>query len=150
MDRNGLRPARYKVTRDGLVVCGSEVGLVQLPLSDVVEAGRVGPGEMIAVDTERRQFLRNEEIKRRLARARPYTQWVDGNVRRVEPHSGKGGPPAAAGEELSRLQVLHGYTREELKLVLSPMAEEGKEPTGSMGDDSPPSVLTDRQRLLYS
>jgi glutamate synthase domain-containing protein 2/glutamate synthase domain-containing protein 1/glutamate synthase domain-containing protein 3 len=150
MDRNGLRPARYKVTRDGLVVCGSEVGIVQLPLSDVVEAGRVGPGEMIAVDTERRQFLRNEEIKRRLSRARPYTQWVDGNVRRVEAHSGKSGPPAASGEDLARLQVLHGYTREELKLVLSPMAEEGKEPTGSMGDDSPPSVLTDHQRLLYS
>src|SRR5688572_22415921 len=88
MDRNGLRPARYKVTRDGLVVCGSEVGILDLPLSEVIEAGRVGPGEMIAVDTERRQFLRNEEIKRRLSRARPYTQWVEGNVRRVEAHAG--------------------------------------------------------------
>ncbi|MSR21628.1 MAG: glutamate synthase large subunit [Gemmatimonadetes bacterium] len=149
MDRNGLRPARYKVTRDGLVVCGSEVGILDLPLSDVVEAGRVGPGEMIAVDTERRQFLRNEEIKRRLARARPYAQWVERNVRRVETHSGVG-RPTALGAELSALQVLHGYTREELKLVLTPMAEEGKEPTGSMGDDSPPSVLTEHQRLLYS
>jgi glutamate synthase domain-containing protein 2/glutamate synthase domain-containing protein 1/glutamate synthase domain-containing protein 3 len=147
MDRNGLRPARYKVTRDGLVVCGSEVGILDLPLSEVVEAGRVGPGEMIAVDTERRQFLRNEEIKRRLARARPYTQWVEGNVRRVEAAQGR---PTPLGGELSVLQVLHGYTREELKLVLSPMAEEGKEPTGSMGDDTPPSVLTDHQRLLYS
>jgi glutamate synthase domain-containing protein 2/glutamate synthase domain-containing protein 1/glutamate synthase domain-containing protein 3 len=149
MDRNGLRPARYKVTRDGLVVCGSEVGILDLPLTDVVEAGRVGPGEMIAVDTERRQFLRNEEIKRRLARARPYTQWVEGNVRRVDAHSGAGRPTPSAAE-LSALQVLHGYTREELKLVLTPMAEEGKEPTGSMGDDSPPSVLTGHQRLLYS
>jgi len=150
MDRNGLRPARYKVTRDGLVVCGSEVGIVSLPLTDVIEAGRVGPGEMIAVDTERRQFLRNEEIKRRLSRARPYAQWVESNVRRVETHSGDGRHGAVADAELSALQVLHGYTREELKLVLTPMAEEGKEPTGSMGDDSPPSVLTDHQRLLYS
>ncbi|MBM4184664.1 MAG: glutamate synthase large subunit [Gemmatimonadetes bacterium] len=150
MDRNGLRPARYKVTRDGLVVCGSEVGIVGLPLSDVVEAGRVGPGEMIAVDTERRQFLRNEEIKRRLSRARPYTQWVEGNVRRVETQAGAGRPSSVAEAELSALQVLHGYTREELKLVLTPMAEEGKEPTGSMGDDSPPSVLTEHQRLLYT
>ncbi len=149
MDRNGLRPARYKVTRDGLVVCGSEVGIVDLKLSDVIEAGRVGPGEMIAVDTERRQFLRNEEIKRRLSRARPYVQWVEGNVRRVETHAGAG-RPSMSGAELSALQVLHGYTREELKLVLTPMAEEGKEPTGSMGDDSPPSVLTDHPRLLYS
>ncbi|MEQ1856833.1 MAG: glutamate synthase large subunit [Longimicrobiales bacterium] len=149
MDRNGLRPARYKVTRDGLVVCGSEVGIIDMKLSDVVEAGRVGPGEMIAVDTERRQFLRNEEIKRRLSRARPYTQWVESNVRRVEVHSGAG-RPSTIGEELSTLQVLHGYTREELKLVLTPMAEEGKEPTGSMGDDSPPSVLTEHQRLLYT
>ena len=149
MDRNGLRPARYKVTRDGLVVCGSEVGIVDLPLSDVVEAGRVGPGEMIAVDTERRQFLRNEEIKRRLSRARPYTQWVESNVHRVEAHAGPG-HPCVSGAELSALQVLHGYTREELKLVLTPMAEEGKEPTGSMGDDSPASVLTDHSRLLYT
>jgi glutamate synthase domain-containing protein 2/glutamate synthase domain-containing protein 1/glutamate synthase domain-containing protein 3 len=150
MDRNGLRPARYKVTRDGLVVCGSEVGILDLPLSEVVEAGRVGPGEMIAVDTERRQFLRNEEIKRRLSRARPYTQWVEGNVRRVETHAGAGGSAALSGADLGALQVLHGYTREELKLVLSPMAEEGKEPTRSMGDDSPASVLTDHQRLLYT
>ncbi len=151
MDRNGLRPARYKVTSDGLVVMASEVGLLDLPLSEVVEAGRVGPGEMIAVDTRTRQFLRNDEIKRRLARAKPYSQWVEGNLRHLDASRSSGDLPASIeGEALASLQILHGYTREELKQVVGPMASDGKEPTGSMGDDTPLSALTDGSRLLYT
>jgi glutamate synthase (NADPH/NADH) large chain/glutamate synthase (ferredoxin) len=147
MDRNGLRPARYQVTRDGLVIMGSEVGTLDLPMSDIVESGRIGPGEMIAVDTSTGQFLDNLKIKDRLAATRPYSQWVEGNLR----HLGSGdAAPAALDRDLSKIQVLHGYTREEIKQVLAPMAAEGKEPTGSMGDDTPPSVLTDHHRPLYT
>ncbi len=152
MDRNGLRPARYKVTKDGLVVMASEVGLLDIPHQDVVEAGRVGPGEMIAVDTSERRFLRNEEIKERLSRARPYAQWVEGNLSHLEAvrPADHAAVPKLGGTDLTQAQVLHGYTREEIKQVITPMAAEGKEPTGSMGDDTPLSALTDNQRLLYT
>jgi glutamate synthase (ferredoxin) len=152
MDRNGLRPARYKVTKDGLVVMASEVGLLDLPLQDVVESGRLGPGEMIAVDTAAKRFLHNDEIKARLASARPYAQWVAGNLAHLDAvrPSDHDAVPELAGSDLSAMQILHGYTREEIKQVITPMAAEGKEPTGSMGDDTPLSVLTDHQRLLYA
>ncbi|HSH76250.1 MAG TPA: glutamate synthase large subunit, partial [Longimicrobiales bacterium] len=151
MDRNGLRPARYKVTSDGLVVMGSEVGLLDLDLSEVVESGRVGPGEMIAVDTAERRFLRSDEVKKRLAGARPYIQWVEGNLRHLDGSKAVDADVTRMEDtELAALQVLHGYTREEVKLVLTDMAAEGKEPTGSMGDDTPLSAFADGQRLLYS
>jgi glutamate synthase domain-containing protein 2/glutamate synthase domain-containing protein 1/glutamate synthase domain-containing protein 3 len=149
MDRNGLRPARYQVTADGIVVMGSEVGTLDLHLSEVVESGRVGPGEMIAVDTERGVFLHNEEIKERLAGLKPYSQWVEGNMRHLG-SSGTGVTTPRPVGDLANVQVLHGYTREEIKQVIGPMATEGKEPTGSMGDDTAPSVLTDMQRSLYT
>jgi glutamate synthase (NADPH/NADH) large chain/glutamate synthase (ferredoxin) len=152
MDRNGLRPARYKVTADGLVVMASEVGLLDIDLKDVVESGRVGPGEMIAVDTAERRFLRDDEIKGRLCCARPYAQWVEGNLSHHEPvrQADRDAVSKVTGTELAAAQVLHGYTREEIKQVITPMAAEGKEPTGSMGDDTPLSALTDNQRLLYT
>ena len=154
MDRNGLRPARYKVTVDGLVVLGSEVGILELAPDEVVESGRVGPGEMIAVDTARRTFLTNDEIKAELARRAPYAEWVAQNLTHVPrlPNA-EGRVEAAAApsaDELSRLHVLHGYTREEISLVLEPMVTGGKEPVGSMGDDTPLSALSGPGRLLYT
>ncbi|MGD8729181.1 MAG: glutamate synthase large subunit, partial [Gemmatimonadota bacterium] len=149
MDRNGLRPARYQVTNDGLVIMGSEVGTLDLQLSDVVESGRVGPGEMIAVDTASGRLLDNEQVKERLAGLRPYSQWVEGNLRHLDDTAGEDSPSEPT-DDLARVQVLHGYTREELKQVISPMATNGKEPTGSMGDDTPPSALTDHERPLYT
>jgi glutamate synthase domain-containing protein 2/glutamate synthase domain-containing protein 1/glutamate synthase domain-containing protein 3 len=148
MDRNGLRPARYQVMKDGLVVMGSEVGMLDLHLSDVVESGRIGPGEMIAVDTATGQLLHNDTIKERLATRRPYGQWVEGNLRHLGRVDVDGAidPPTNLGD----LQILHGYTKEEIKQVIAPMAAEGKEPTGSMGDDTPPSALTDSGRSLYT
>ncbi len=155
MDRNGLRPARYKVTSDGLVVLGSEVGLLDLPAERVVESGRVGPGRMIAVDTVERRFVHNRDIKRRMARRHPYGEWLRRNLRHLDrPAYVEAADPAGGGalasEELERLQALHGYTREEIALVLQPMAEHGKEPVGSMGDDTPLSVLNGEARPLYS
>ena len=153
MDRNGLRPARYQVTRDGLVIMGSEVGFIDVAPQDIVESGRLGPGEMIVVDTARRRLLHNDRIKTEVASRRPYGEWVDrhlhhldGSLRRNNGHMRE----QADETEVQLLQQLHGYTHEELEYVIKPMAREGKEPTGSMGDDTPPSVLQDAPRLLYT
>jgi glutamate synthase (NADPH/NADH) large chain/glutamate synthase (ferredoxin) len=152
MDRNGLRPARYQVTSDGIVIMSSEVGLADLPLSEIVESGRVGPGEMIAVDTARRQFLHNDEIKAEMAGQRPYGEWVGENLHHLDalaldPNRYQG---ASDDPDLIRRQALHGYTQEEIGYVLTPMGRDGKEPTGSMGDDTPPSMLNGPSRLLYT
>ena len=152
MDRNGLRPARYQVTSDGLVIMSSEVGLLDIPLSEIVESGRIGPGEMIAVDGERQRFLRNDEIKGDFASRRPYGEWVSRNLHDLNSSLDREDgchPPQAVGN-VEQMQVLHGYTREEIRSVITPMVQQGKEPTGSMGDDTPPSILNDRQRLLYT
>ena len=152
MDRNGLRPARYQVTRDGVVVMSSEVGLIALDPAEIVESGRLGPGQMVAVDTVNHELLHNDEIKQRVSTRQPYAAWVDGNVSRIE----RDGALAAGamhdlGEgELMERQILNGYTKEELEFVVKPMALHGKEPTGSMGDDTPMSAMQDRPRLLYT
>ncbi len=145
LDRNGLRPARYTVTRDGLVVAASEVGVLPLAPGRVLERGRLGPGHMIVVDLEERALLHHPEIRRRLSARRPYHQWVQRLVR-VDP-SPKPRPPAD-----DRLHLLHhafGYTKEDLQRVLQAMAAEGKDAVGSMGDDTPPSALSSQPRLLY-
>ncbi len=168
LDRNGLRPARYQVTRDGLVVMASEVGLVELPPGEIVESGRLGPGQMVAVDTARKRLMHNDEIKREVSSRRPYGEWVRRNLHHlrratergdeedVDGARGNGRARGAlerahlAGADLPLLQRLHGYTHEELQFVLKPMAIDGKEATGSMGDDTPPSALQDDSRLLYT
>ena len=152
MDRNGLRPARYQVTRNGLVVMGSEVGLIELDQSEIIESGRLGPGQMVAVDVERHELLRNDDIKRRLSARRPYARWVNehmGRLDRAVTLSASSIPQPDEGELLTR-QILHGYSREEIEYVLKPMARQAKEPVGSMGDDTPLSVLHDPARPLYS
>ena len=150
MDRNGLRPARYQVTSDGLVIMGSEVGLVDTPFHEIVESGRIGPGEMIAIDNERGRFLHTEEIARELVEAQPYAQWVDRNLVHLmaDDRSGmRGGAPVS---DILAMEQLHGYTREEIETVIKPMARDGKEPVGSMGDDTPLSALQNEGRLLYT
>ena len=152
MDRNGLRPARYQVTRDGLVVMGSEVGLIELDQADIVESGRLGPGQMVAVDTERHELLRNDDIKQRVAGQMPYARWVRkhmGRIDRLASIDASKIPQPDEGELLTR-QILHGYSREEIEYVLKPMARQAKEPVGSMGDDTPLSVLHDPPRPLYT
>ena len=152
MDRNGLRPARYQVTSDRLVVMSSEVGMLGLSLKEIVESGRVGPGEMIAVDALERRFLRNDEIKLRLSMARPYGRWVQTNLQHLDSAQiiGDARAKIVVTPEIPRMQTLHGYTKEEIRNVLMPMARDGKEAVGSMGDDTPPSALNDEQRSLYS
>lgn len=154
LDRNGLRPARYVVTDDGLVLVASEVGVLPIPEDRIVEKGRLGPGTMLAVDVGRGELLRNEEIKQMVATRRPYAHWVRTYLRRG-PVEGSHGPSSASGDErgaeaLVRRQRAFGYTIEDVNVLLEPMASEGKEPTGSMGDDTPLSVFSQKPRSLYT
>ncbi|MBI2879136.1 MAG: glutamate synthase large subunit [Candidatus Rokubacteria bacterium] len=151
LDRNGLRPARYTLTEDGTLIMGSEVGLVDLDPSRVVRRGRLGPGQMIAVDTARGVLLENGEIKREFATREPYAKWLTRHLVRLDalvPEETNGASPLDP-ERLLRLQTAFGYTEEELKYVLRPMVAEKKEPVWSMGDDTPLAILSPRPRLLY-
>ena len=147
LDRNGLRPGRYTVTRDGLVVLASEAGVVDFEPSEVIEAGRLEGGKMLVLDTISGRIVRDEEVKRVLARRQPYRQWLDQGkvhlddlrpqqVARIEP------------AELARLHRAFGYTSEDLRLIMAPMARDGYEATGSMGDDTPLAALSARPKLL--
>ncbi len=153
LDRNGLRPARYKLTDDGIFSLGSEVGTIEFDDAHVVEKGRLGPGEMIAIDTARQELLRDAEIMQRLATAQPYGEWVDAHLRPLEslvsePVQEPEGPLDIL--TLTQKQIACGYSSEELDLVLKPMARSAYEGVGSMGDDSPLAVLSHQPRLLYS
>ena len=150
MDRNGLRPMRYSRTRDGLLFVGSETGMVPVAERDLVHCGRLGPGEMIAVDLAEGRLYGDLELKERLAAEQPYSQWV-GNIVHLD-------DPAEDGDEVQRMfdpgtlrtfQRAASYSIEDLELILQPMAEDGGEAVGSMGDDTPLAVLSDRYRGLH-
>ncbi len=148
LDRNGLRPARFWVTEDGLVVLASEVGVLDLDPATVVRKGRLQPGRMFLVDTEHGRIVDDEEIKSELAGQHPYDDWL---------HAGRihlGALPERehvvhTHSSVTRRQQTFGYTEEELRVILAPMARAGAEPIGSMGTDSPVAVLSDRPRLLF-
>jgi len=150
LDRNGLRPARYVVTTDGLVVLGSEVGVVEFPPERIARKGRLQPGRMFLVDTGAGRIITDNEIKSKIARQRPYRRWLEQN--RIELrglfNATRDEPPAP--DVLARRMRAFGYTREELKMVLIPMASHGQEPVGSMGTDTPLAVLSDRPTLLMN
>jgi glutamate synthase (ferredoxin) len=149
LDRNGLRPARYAVTEDGLVVMGSEAGMVELDAGRVVSKGRLGPGEMIAVDTARGALLTNDQIKEAVCARRPYGEWVQQNLMHLDDYIKSTSIETVHPEHnLPQQQAVFGYTREELQYVIKPMAAEGKEPVGSMGDDTALAVFERRRRLL--
>ena len=148
LDRNGLRPLRYVVTGDGLLIAGSEAGMVTIDEATVVEKGALGPGQIIAVDMKRGKLYRDKELKDKLARALPYAEWIE---KVVDLSSIMADVPEAAlysGEELRKRQIAAGYSLEELEQVLAPMAEDGKEMIASMGDDTPSAVLSGQYRPL--
>ncbi len=148
LDRNGLRPARYSITRDGFVVVASEAGVVELPGGEVIEKGRLGPGEAIVVDLENHEILKNWDIKQRVASQHPYGEWLKQNRKQLQPQPF---PEAAQmeAEALLRQQIAFGYTTEDVEMIIEEMASQGKEPTFCMGDDVPLAVLSDKPRLLY-
>lgn len=162
LDRNGLRPARYLQTDDGLIVAGSEAGAVPLDPARIVRKGKLGPGQMVVVDTARGEFLEDDALKARLAAEHPYHEWVKNTIaleelEEEERRTGDEGRrmndekpnPKSSVSTLPELQAAFGYTAEELTVVLRPMAETGSEPIGSMGDDTPPAAISDKPRPVY-
>jgi glutamate synthase domain-containing protein 2/glutamate synthase domain-containing protein 1/glutamate synthase domain-containing protein 3 len=150
LDRNGLRPSRYSVTKDGFVVMASETGVLEIEPENVAYNGRLEPGRMFLVDTSQGRIVDDEEIKEEMSTRKPYKAWLDANLTRLvdcPPPSGK-----TPQEELPLLtrQRMFGYTMEELRLILGEMAINGVEPLGSMGTDTPLAVLSDRSQLLYN
>jgi glutamate synthase (ferredoxin) len=148
LDRNGLRPARYSITRDGYIVVASEAGVVDLPESEIVEKGRLGPGQAIAVNLETHEILKNWDIKQRIATQKPYGQWLKQHRVTLEPQP-FGDTLQLEASALLRQQTAFGYTAEDVEMTIESMAIEAKEPTFCMGDDTPLAVLSDKPRLLY-
>ncbi|HLW46721.1 MAG TPA: glutamate synthase large subunit [bacterium] len=166
LDRNGLRPARYVVTDDGLVIVASEAGIVDVDPARIVEKGRLGPGRMLAVDTAGGRILTDAVIKGEAASGRPYADWLAQERVRPDVQGGTAATPGLAGgrplpslapaeppaaddaDGLVRRMALFGYTREEVQRILAPMLADAKDPVGSMGDDTPLAVLAARPRLV--
>jgi glutamate synthase (NADPH/NADH) large chain len=148
LDRNGLRPSRFWITKDGLVVLASEVGVLDFPADQIVRKGRLQPGKMFLVDIEEGRIIEDEEIKDSLARSAPYGKWLHDGIMKLSelpprehiiyPHS-----------SVVRRQRAFGYTEEELRILVTPMAKNGAEPLGSMGTDSPIAALSEKPRLLF-
>ncbi|NCQ24487.1 MAG: glutamate synthase large subunit [Roseovarius sp.] len=148
LDRNGLRPMRYVVTGDGLVIAGSEAGMVPIDEGSVKEKGALGPGQMLAVDMVEGRLYHDAQIKDKLAHAQPFGEWV-GKINELDDKLAVvSEAPIFTGAELRRRQIAAGYTIEELEQVLAPMAEDGKEAIASMGDDTPSAVLSRHYRPL--
>jgi len=152
MDRNGLRPMRYTITKDGLIIAGSETGMVKIDESTVVEKGRLGPGQMIAVDLATGKLFHDRALKDTLAAQNPYAQWVKVTTQLddlVKKASTSGEPADMARDEMRSRQLAFGLSMEDMEMILHPMVEDAKEAVGSMGDDSPIAVLSDRYRGLH-
>jgi glutamate synthase (ferredoxin) len=149
LDRNGLRPSRYYVTKDDLVVMASEVGVLDIPDADIVVKERLHPGRIFLVDTAKGRIVSDEEIKRELASAQPYARWLAEYLVNIEDLPEAPYLPAPSHETVTKRQQTFGYTQEDLRLLLAPMATNGEEAIGSMGTDTALAVLSDRSRLLY-
>jgi len=150
LDRNGLRPARYFVTRDDRIIMASEMGVLPVPEQDIVVKWRLQPGKMLLVDLDEGRLIPDEELKAQLARSHPYQEWLERTQIVLENL-----PPAPEAAPISNLslldrQQLFGYTQEDLKLLMTPMATTGEEPVGSMGNDTPISALSDRPKPLFT
>ena len=150
LDRNGLRPQRYWLAQDGTVVVASEAGVVALDEDDIIEKGRLGPGTLLAVDTEEGRLLRNDEIKRHYASLHPYRVWLEQfSIRPPGFASGELAARSWNGETLSRTQKAFGYSSEDYERIFAPMVYEAEIPVGSMGDDTPLAVLSEQPQQLY-
>ncbi|WP_127959643.1 glutamate synthase large subunit [Serratia microhaemolytica] len=153
LDRNGLRPARYVITKDKLITCASEVGIWDYQPDEVLEKGRVGPGELMVIDTRRGKILHSAETDNDLKSRHPYREWMEKNVKRLIPFEQLPDEQAGGRElddaTLASYQKQFGYSNEELDQVIRVLGEMGQEATGSMGDDTPMAVLSMRPRLIY-
>jgi glutamate synthase (NADPH) large chain len=149
LDRNGLRPSRYVVTSEGLVVLASEVGVIEFPPEQIVRKGRLRPGRMFLVDTEEGRIVEDNEIKGKIARQKPYRRWLENRIELrglFQPAQ----PTEVDADKLGQRLRAFGYTREDLQMLVGPMAANGQEPVGSMGTDTPLAVLSDQPKLLFN
>jgi glutamate synthase domain-containing protein 2/glutamate synthase domain-containing protein 1/glutamate synthase domain-containing protein 3 len=151
LDRNGLRPARWTITKDGLIILGSETGVLEVPPEQVERKGRLEPGRMFLIDLEEGRIVEDEELKDELCRLRPYGQWLKDRAVRLDelPVSPKPIGPITGSSLLLR-QKMFGYSQEDIKVLVAPMAQTGQEAVGSMGTDTPLAVLSEEPQLLFS
>jgi len=150
LDRNGLRPARYTITKDGFMVMASEAGVLDFADEDIVEKGALRPGEIIVADLKKQRVIKNTEIKTFYARRQPYRRWVEENKIILRGLFNDVTPVSPNVDNLLLRQKLFGYTREDLKMIINPMASKAHEPVGSMGSDTPLAVFSEKPQLLYS
>ena len=149
LDRNGLRPSRYIVTDDDLVVMGSECGCLPIPEERIVKKWRLQPGKMFLVDLEKGRIIDDKELKDTLASQKPYAEWIDRIRIKLDDLPAPAEKREPSREPLLDLQQAFGYTQEDVKFIMSPMAINGEEPIGSMGNDSPLAVLSNKNKTLY-
>jgi glutamate synthase (NADPH) large chain len=150
LDRNGLRPARWWVTRSGLVVLASEVGVLDIPPEDILQKGRLAPGKMFLVDTAQKRILYDNEVKASISRRKPYRRWVEANRIELKGLFQVSGPVRTERAELQEKHWVFGYTVEDIDMVITPMVEKAQEPISSMGNDQSLAVLSPRPQLLYT
>ena len=149
LDRNGLRPARYIITKNDTVIMSSEVGVLDIPPQDILRSGRLEPGKIFFIDTEKGRIIDDKEIKEEMSLKRNYSAWLKEGVVELDELSSVGGQHNRKCDILTDMKAF-GYTREDLKTVIKPMIETGNEPVGSMGNDTPHAVLSNKNQLIYS
>ena len=150
LDRNGLRPSRYTVTKDGFVIMSSETGVIEIDPKNVASHGRLEPGKMFLVDMNQGRIINDEEIKDEIVSRHPYKKWLDKNLVHLADIPPKKGPIKHKEDPLEKRQIVFGYTEEDLGIIIQPMSQLGKEPIGSMGNDSPIAILSEKPQLIYN
>ena len=150
LDRNGLRPSRYSVTKDGYVIMSSEIGVIEIAPENVEYHGRLEPGKMFLVNMNEGRIINDEEIKETIAKKHPYQKWLDKNLVYLKEIPYNDCPVFLNQETLEKRKVLFGYTQEDIKTIILPMANQAKEPIGSMGSDTPLALLSERPQLIYN
>ncbi len=150
LDRNGLRPARYIVTKDQKIIMASEAGVLDIDPSGISVSGRLEPGKIFYVDTQAGKIVSDKEIKKKTSDTKPYGKWLKDNMVELDRLPELPRKPRREKEDTITRMKAFGYTREDLKVIIKPMAEEGKEPTGSMGNDSPLAILSKKSQLFYN
>ena len=149
LDRNGLRPSRYYVTKDDLVIMASEAGVLDIPPENILRKGRLQPGRMFLVDTEEGRIVEDEEIKQQVVNERPYRQWLDEHLVHLNDLPAAPEVPVPDHDTLLQRQIAFGYTFEDQRIIMTPMARDGVEAIGSMGNDTPLAALSGKPRLLF-
>jgi CheY-like chemotaxis protein len=150
LDRNGLRPSRYVITKDDLMVMGSEVGVQSFPAAEIREKGRLKPGKIILVDVKKGKIYRDEELKSELASKHPYMSWINKNMVNLEEIQAGNVVPPGLGNHFNEYLTSFNYSREDIETIIKPMAESAKEPIGSMGNDVPTTVLSKKPYRLFA